>query len=183
MDTTYWISLIVGGVFVLLSLIGGGDSDLDTEIDSDLDADVSSESDIGTGWVDLFSVRTIFLFAAFFGLCGVLLPLAGLGEGARLLASLTLGLVIGIGGNYLIKRVGYAHISSEVTSAELKGRTAKVVIPFDSLDVGKIVLVTKGQRIQFKARSFEAIEDVYAEGEEVIIVRMQGAVAEVLKAQ
>ena len=185
MDSLYWISLIVGGVFVLLSVIGGGDSDLDADMDADLDADpgadMNVESDVGAGWVDLFSVRTVFLFAAFFGLCGVLLPFAGLSEIARLLTSLAVGLTVGIGGNYVIKRVGYDHISSEVTPSDLEGRTAKVIIPFDRSEVGKIVLVTKGQRMQFKACSFEGTDETYAEGEEVVVVRVEGAVAKVLK--
>ena len=189
MDALYWISLIVGGVFVLLSLIGGGDSDLDADfdadldvdLDGDLDADMDLDSDVGAGWVDLFSVRTIFLFAAFFGMCGVLLPFANVNEIVRLFASLAVGLTVGIGGNYVIKRVGYAHISSEVTASDLTGRTAKVIIPFGRSDVGKIVLVTKGQRMQFKARGFEEAEEAFVQGEEVVVVRMEGAVAEVLK--
>ncbi|MXZ17901.1 MAG: hypothetical protein F4069_03825 [Rhodothermaceae bacterium] len=187
MDALYWISLIVGGVFVLLSLIGGGDSDLDADLDADLDVDLDADlnadmdSDVGVAWVDLFSVRTIFLFAAFFGMCGVLLPFANVNEIVRLFASLGVGLTVGIGGNYMIKRIGYAHISSEVTASDLTGRTAKVIIPFGRSDVGKIVLVTKGQRMQFKARGFEEAEEVFVQGEEVVVVRMEGAVAEVLK--
>ncbi len=183
MDALYWISLIVGGVFVVLSMLGGGDTDLDADLDTDVDTDLGADSDAGIGWVDLFSVRTIFLFVAFFGLCGVLQSFTELGEIPRLLISLAVGLTVGIGGNYVIKRVGYTQISSEVTSADLKGRTAKVIIPFDHTEVGKIVLVTKGQRMQFKARSFEATEEVYTEGEEVVVVRTEGAVVEVLKAQ
>ncbi len=178
MDPLYWISFIVGGVFVLLSLIGGGDSDLDADLDADIDAD----TDLGSGWVDLFSVRTIFLFAAFFGMCGVLLPLANINEIVRLFISLGVGLTVGTGGNYLIKRIGYVHISSEVTASDLTGRTAEVIIPFGRSDVGKIVLITKGQRMQFKARGFEGAEEIFDQGEEVIVVRMEGAVAEVLKA-
>ncbi len=183
MDALYWISLIVGGVFVVLSMIGGGDSDLDTDMDSDLDmeTDLDVDSDVGAGWVDLFSVRTIFLFAAFFGMCGVLLPLANVHEIVRLFVSLTVGLTVGTGGSYLIKRIGYAHVSSEVTASDLTGRTAEVIIPFGRSDVGKIVLVAKGQRMQFKARGFEGAEDVFEQGEEVVVVRMEGAVAEVLK--
>ena len=74
MDTLYWATLIVGGVFVLAAIFGGGetDSDVEAEVDVDADADVDMDADGGVGWVDLFSLRTIFLFAAFFGLSGVL---------------------------------------------------------------------------------------------------------------
>ncbi|MDE2771809.1 MAG: hypothetical protein OXI44_11700 [Bacteroidota bacterium] len=179
MDSLYWISLIVGGVFVLLSLLGGGDTDVDA--DTEMDLDTEAEPGAGSGWIDLFSLRTVFLFAAFFGLCGALLPLADVTGIARLVASLGVGLTVGMGGNFIIKRVGYAHISSEVTASDLKGRTGEVIIPFGHSDKGKITLVTKGQRMQLQARGFEGSEDVFAEGEEVVVIRMEGAVAEVVK--
>lgn len=179
MDTLYWISLIVGGVFVLLSLLGGGDTDVDA--DTELDLDTEADPGAGSGWIDLFSLRTVFLFAAFFGLCGTLLPLADVTGITRLVASLGVGLTVGIGGNYIIKRVGYAHISSEVTASDLEGRTGEVIIPFGQSDKGKITLVTKGQRMQFQARGFEGSEDVFAEGEQVVVIRMEGAIAEVVK--
>ena len=179
MDTLYWISLIVGGVFVLLSLLGGGDTDVDA--DTEMDLDTEADPGAGSGWIDLFSLRTVFLFAAFFGLCGALLPLADVTGITRLIASLGVGLTVGVGGNFIIKRVGYAHISSEVTASDLEGRTGEVIIPFGESDKGKITLVTKGQRMQFQARGFEGSEDVFAEGEEVVVIRMEGAVAEVVK--
>lgn len=179
MDSLYWISLIVGGVFVLLSLLGGGDTDVDA--DTEMDLDTEAEPGAGSGWIDLFSLRTVFLFAAFFGLCGALLPLADVTGIARLVASLGVGLTVGMGGNFIIKRVGYAHISSEVTASDLEGRTGEVIIPFGHSDKGKITLVTKGQRMQLQARGFEGSEDVFAEGEEVVVIRMEGAVAEVVK--
>ena len=190
MEMLYWICLVVGGVFVLLSILGFGDSaadadaDVDLDLDADLDADLDVDADIsaGPGFVDLLSLRTVFLFAAFFGLCGVLLPLAGVSEALRLLISLVMGGAIGLGGNYVIKRVGYEHISSEVTASDLRGCAAKVLIPFDATDTGKISLVAKGQRMQLAARAFEEEGGEYAEGEEVLVVRMNGRVAEVVKA-
>ena len=39
MDTVYWVSLIVGGFFVLLSIFGGADSEADVDVDADVDMD------------------------------------------------------------------------------------------------------------------------------------------------
>ena len=181
MDVLYWASLVVGGVAVLASIIGGGDGDGDAEMDLDADADADIGADAGTGWVDLFSLRTVFLFAAFFGLCGVLLPLAGTSELTRAVVSLVTGLGIGIVGNTVIKRVGYEHVSSTVTAEDLRGRTAKVLIPFDHTDRGKVSLVGKGQRIQLVARSYEGAHETFSAGDEVVVVRVDGAVAEVVK--
>ena len=45
MDPVYWISMIVGGFFVLLSIFGGGDSDADADVDFDADADLDFDTD------------------------------------------------------------------------------------------------------------------------------------------
>ena len=205
MDTVYWISLIVGGFFVLLSIFGSGDSEADVDADADFDADVDADFDAdveadfdadaeidGDGdfggavggspdFVDLLSVRALFLFAAFFGLSGVLLSWSGVGEPITALTAALLGTMIGLGGNYVIKRVGYAHVSSTRTARDLKGRTGTVILPFDGTDRGKISLINKGQRLQLTARSFEGTTETFAPGDEVVIVRVDGAVAEVLK--
>ena len=187
MNIIYWVSLIVGGVFVLLSMIGGGEGDLDADGDFDLDADgdfdLESDVDIssGPGFVDILSLRTVFLFAFFFGLSGVALPLSGAGDLTVHLLSLGLGTLVSIAGSYLIKRVGYAHVSSDVTAADLKGTSGSVLIPFGSSDQGKISLVAKGQRMQLTARAFEQEEDTFDVGDEVLVVQMDGRIAQVVR--
>ena len=206
MDTVYWVSLIVGGFFVLLSIFGGADSeadadvdfdadmdidfDVDAEVDFDVDTDIDVDADAdighggasaGPGFIDLFSLRALFLFAAFFGLCGVLLSYTNTSDLATAILSFLTGAVVGLGGNYIIKRIGYAHVSSTVTSIDLKGRTGQVIIPFDHTDQGKITLISKGQRLQLVARAFEEAEETFAPGDEVVVVRVDGRVAEVVK--
>lgn len=200
MDTIYWISLIVGGFFVLLSLIGGGDTDADVDIDADADFDMDFDADadvdfdadhdldfgalghdMSPDFVDLFTIRALFLFAAFFGLTGVLLSLVNAGEPVTGIVAALTGLIVGLGGNYVIKRVGYAQVSSEVTSTDLKGRTGQVLIPFEGAEKGKIALESKGQRLQLIARSFGEVEEAFQPGDEVVVVRVDGTVAEVVK--
>ncbi len=208
MDPVYWISMIVGGFFVLLSIFGGGESDADADVDFDADVDMDFDADAdldfdtdadmdldadadvhvgygdvgaGPGFVDLFTIRALFLFATFFGLTGVLLSWANTGElMTAILAGLT-GAIVGLGGNYIIKSIGYAHISSTVTAVDMKGRTGTVIIPFDSDDQGKISLISKGQRLQLVARAFEEADETFEPGDEVVVVRVDGRVAEVVK--
>lgn len=185
MDTIYLVSLLVGGFFVLLSIFGGdaeAEADFDADFDADLDADFEgSDVGAGPGWVDLFSVRALFLFAAFFGLTGTLLRWTGTEEPTTAILAVLTGLVVGLGGNYAIKRVGYAHVSSDVSLRALKGSTAEVTIPFRSDDVGKISVVSRGHRLRLTARSFESAPDTFAPGDRVVIVRVDGNVAEVVK--
>lgn len=190
MDTLYWICLLVGGFFVVLSLFGGTDSDaeVDADFDHDFDADhdfdhdAGGDLDAGPGLVDLFSIRALFLFAAFFGLTGLMLSWIGSGEPFTALVATLMGLVVGLGGNYLIKRVGYAHVSSDVSATDLQGATAKVLVPFEGERRGKISLVARGHQVQLLARSLDAESvEAFGPGDEVVVVRMVGSVAEVVK--
>ena len=179
MDSVYFISLIVGGFFVLLSIFGGadheGDFDADVDVDADFDLDADHEFGItagldadvgaGVGFVDLLSVRALFLFAAFFGLTGTLLEWNGTAEPFVAVQAVLMGLFAGLGGNYVIKRFAY-----------------KEVLPFEGGDRGTITLNVKGQRLQLPAKSLdlESLE-AFTPGEEVVVIRMDGRVAEVVK--
>lgn len=202
MDAVYLVCLLVGGFFVLLSIFGGGetDADLDADFDADFDADLDADFDAdtgsevngleavsdasmgsGPGLVDLLTIRALFLFAAFFGLTGVLLSLIGTEEPTAAILSVLTGLAVGLGGNYVIQRVGYRTVSSAVQARDLKGTTAEVLVPFEGGDLGKVSLVARGHRLQLRARSFEHAEGTFAPGDTVVVVRMDGSVAEVVK--
>lgn len=199
METVYLISLIVGGFFVLLSIFGGGeaeadtDVDLDADVDVDLDVDVDADLDVhvdagaghghvGTGLVDLLSVRALFLFAAFFGLTGSVLTWLGSEEPLVAVLAVLTGLLIGLGGNYVIKRFAYEHVSSDVSVDDLRGKTGQVLIPFEGGEKGKILLVARGNRLQLTARALDdETREAFERGEEVVVVRMDGRVAEVVK--
>lgn len=178
MDAIYLISLIVGGFFVLLSMLGG-----DSDVEADFDGDIDLEHDLGGhGFVDLLSIRTLFLFAAFFGLTGVLLGFTDAGEAFRATVSILTGLVSGLGGSYLIKTIGYRNVSSAVSLDDLKGQTAKVVIPFSVGDRGKIALVARGNHIMLSARSFDPdTTATFATGDEVVVIGLEGHTAEVVR--
>ncbi|MEM1271588.1 MAG: hypothetical protein AAF752_03375 [Bacteroidota bacterium] len=182
MDSVYLICLLVGGFFVVLSMFGGDtDADVDIDADVDVDADTGTGVGAGAGFVDLFSLRFAFLFALFFGLTGVLLDAFGRGEPVTFLVSLGVGLVLGLSGNYAIKRLGRTTVSSDVQQTDLVGLTARVVVPFSEADKGKIRVDAKGQRLQLVARGLEGSGESYAPGDDVVIVRVDGPVAEVVR--
>ena len=200
MTTIYLLSLIVGGFFVLLSIFGGdadtdmdADVDVDIDFDADLDADfdgdidtdgIASGSDIGAGpgFVDLLTIRTVFLFATFFGLTGSLLTWANTAEPLAMIIAISMGLLVGFGGSYFIKKFAYQHISSDVTTYDMKGLTGKVLIPFTGSERGKISLVVKGSEVRLLAQSLdETSTEVFAPGDEVVVVRTENGVIEVVK--
>ncbi|MEM8485514.1 MAG: hypothetical protein AAF564_08180 [Bacteroidota bacterium] len=197
METVYLVSLLVGGFFVLLSVLGG-DSEADTDFEADMDVDFDAELDVdldvsletdlggdisaGPGFIDLLSIRALFLFAAFFGLTGYGLTWVDTNSVFTLVAAITVGLLAGLGGNYVIKRFGYAEISSDVTLNELKGKTGKVLLPFTAGEKGKISVVVKGHQLRLVARPLDdSSEESFQQGEEIVVVRTKDGVVEVVK--
>ncbi len=197
METVYLVSLLVGGFFVLLSVLGG-DSEADTDFDADLDVDFDGDLDLdadigegdigggdigaGPGFIDLLSIRALFLFAAFFGLTGYGLTWVDTNSIFTLIAAIAVGLIAGLGGNYVIKRFGYAEISSDVTLNELKGKTGKVLLPFNAGEKGKISVVVKGHQLRLVARSLDdSSTESFQQGEEIVVVRTKNGVVEVVK--
>jgi membrane protein implicated in regulation of membrane protease activity len=201
MESVYLISLIVGGFFVLLSIFGGDheadtdhdlsfdtdhDLDFDLDVDTDTDLDIGADQDFGAdagpGFVDLLSIRALFLFAAFFGLTGVTLGAFGTEEPMNALLSTTTGMIIGLGGNWFIKRFAYQQVSSQVSSASLKGRTARVLLPMEGEQNGRIMIEAGGKKMQLTARLFEPdAADAVARGDEVVVLKIKGRIAEVIK--
>lgn len=196
METVYLVSLLVGGFFVLLSVLGGDseadtdfDADTDFEFDGDLDADVDLDVDVsgsdigaGPGFIDLLSIRALFLFAAFFGLTGYGLTWVDSNPAFTLAAAISVGLLAGLGGNYIIKRFGYAEISSDVTPSELKGKTGKVLLPFTAGEKGKISVVVKGHQLRLIAQPLDdSSTESFKQGEEIVVVRTKNGIVEVVK--
>lgn len=191
METVYLVCLLVGGFFVILSLLGGADTDLDADFDADVDldldfdggevdGDVGADTGAGVGFVDLLSIRALFLFMAFFGLTGTIFSWLGSAALTTALYAVAMGLVAGLGGNYVIKKLG-AEVSSSIGTRDLKGRTARVVMPFEPGERGKILLEAKGSQFQMIAQAFEGAEESFQSGDEVVVVRLDGPVAEVIK--
>lgn len=206
MVSLFWVAFLVGGTFVALSLFGGHghgmdaghdlghapalDLDHDTGGDwsHDLAHDASGAASIdsggpvaGFGLADLLSLRFAFLFSAFFGLTGLALTY-GADESPVFTAVVAalVGLVVGLGGQLTLRRMGEARVSSDVTSADLVGRTGRVVVPMAGEARGTVRVVSKGSVMMLPARVVAGAE-AYGPGEEVVIVRMDGRTAEVVR--
>ncbi len=192
MLSLYWIAFLVGGTFVALSLVGGGNGAGGHDVGGhDLAGDAGHGHDSGhgatyadsavPGMADLLSLRFLFLFAAFFGLTGLALHYAtGDSAAYTALVSTLVGLVVGLGGNVVLRRFANEHVSSEVTAADLVGRTGRVVVPMSGASRGQVRVVSKGSVVLLPARVVAGLE-TYAPGDEVVIVRMDGRTAEVVR--
>lgn len=157
--------------------------DLDHTSAGDVDAGhvAADAPSAGFGLSDLLSLRFAFLFSAFFGLTGLALTY-GADEVPAFIAlvAVLVGLVVGLGGQVALRKMAEDRVSSDVTTADLIGRTGRVVVPMAGDGRGQIRVVSKGSVVMLPARVVAGAE-AYGSGDEVVIVRMDGRTAEVVR--
>lgn len=187
MDSLFYVyiaGLLVGGVVVLLSALGGlggADIDVDAGVDADIggDADFAGDADIhGAGGVNVLSflkIRRIFFFAFFFGLTGLLTGL-GMGSVGTLLTALGTGLVCAWLGDWIISRLTTSAASSSLEPEDYIGLEARVTVPIASGGRGKIAGVLKGHNIEFLARASQEGQEL-APGVQVLVLSVEDGVA------
>lgn len=171
MLTAYWFTLGFGGVFLLVTVFFGADSDTDGHDFGSVD---TVDGNITTGDVGhlngthgamgdathppvmdvfffLLSLRFWAFFTAFFGLTGVGGSyLIGGGISTLVMAIIT-GLIAGFSASYLFKYLSRGNVSSDINLKDAVGQRAEVSVPLGPGDPGKVRLVIKGQIIELKA--------------------------------
>ncbi|MFC6617504.1 NfeD family protein [Deinococcus radiophilus] len=169
----YLLALIVGGGLLLLSLLGGHDTDLDMGGGSGLDSADPGHTETGdlASW---FSMRALVAFAAFFGLAGVVGRLLGLEGLAQLLTALVSGLLAGVltAATFRLAR-SRGNVSFE--AATLVGRVGQVIIPIAPGKLGRVSLELGAQTEQLTARSDQTL----GAGQTVIVTAEESGVLEV----
>jgi len=177
----YLICLIAGGIFVLLSMMGGLGADVDMDFDADFDGDLEVGGGGLSAVASFLSFRFFTLFATFFGMTGFLLGKVGYAEPLILIISLILGFTIGLVGNIVIKKFAQKTISSGISDSDFIGKTAKVIVPFSGSERGKIKLQAKGQEALLMANSADSDDTHFEVGEDVVVVELDGSTAKVIK--
>lgn len=166
MSTLYWLSLVVGGGLVLLSIFGDL-LDLDTP-------DVLPDSD---AW-HVLSLRsaTYFLFA--FGATGILLGATG---GGALVTFVLASLVGAAGGAISAAVFRYLRRSESGDMPEdssLVGLAGRIVLPLQSGGTGKVLVNRAGREFELLARAFEPDSSTRVETwTEVVIVEISAGTA------
>lgn len=203
----YIFCMVLGGVFVALSVFGGlfdADADLDVDMDVDMDADFDLDADADAGaHVDFnaehgydgdievsvgrrFNPFVSFKFytfgLAFFGLTGVLFTALNLVESSALVlaVSLATGLGAGLGMAYVLYRLNASAGSQGVTSNDYAGLPAKIMLPVGAGRTGKARMSIKGQIIEMPARA--ADDDVVFDfGEDCYVLGIEDGVVQVVR--
>ena len=196
----YILAAMLGGGLLLFSLLSGahhdaGDVDasgLDTDMSGvdagDVDAGLHGDHDVHLGHdaageliLGLFRPRNLIFFLAAFGFTGALLTVSGTAE------NLTLGLALGMGGGAWLATHGLftwlrrSESSVDALSeAEIEGRAGRIVLPMAPGERGRIVCLIADRECYLTARLSPDVTRRLEAGSEVIVLRIEGGVAEVI---
>ena len=189
MSTLYLACLIFGGIFIVISLAFGSDADAEADVDVDVDSDVgdAEAADVNvTGdtveAVKFLSFRNVIFFLSFFGLTGTLLTWLGTNSLLTFVSALLFGAAAGMLMHQVMRRLATSEVGETLNLERLVGAPAKVAITVNKNQRGKIVLITRGQRIQVLALTAEeAARDEFSVGETVFILHLEDGVAYVVE--
>lgn len=189
----YVFAAIVGIPLLLLFALGGGDvegeigfdADLDVDIGGDVDFDVSgSDAGVGDASAALFKkipISSYTSFLAFFGGVGVVSSLLGVGDITTLILAIVLGIFAAGVNTAAFSILRNTEADSSIADKQLEGKIAVVSVPIEAGKRGRVTLDTGGERLQLTAGAMEAMPDVdFGRGEEVVIVKVDGGIAEVI---
>lgn len=173
MLSLYWFALGFGGIFLVVTVFFGHDSDTDggsTDIDHDI-----TPGDIGQLHGDahghlgdathpplmdifffLLSLRFWAFFTAFFGLTGVGGTYLMGGGIVTLVTAILMGAIAGFSASWLFRALSRGNVSTDINLSDTVGIRAEVTIPISPGDPGKVRFVFKGQLIESKAVCEEA---------------------------
>ncbi len=165
------------------------DADFDADVDKDLDFDktLSASKDLDTQtrryrpWLS-FKFWTFAL--AFFGLTGTIFTLLELWSSQWGVFGLStfMGMMSGLAISYLLHIANQSKGARGYTSQDFRGVEGKVVIPFDSDNMGKIKLVVKGRIMEIEAVAFDAEDErvVFDFQDDCVVLDVEDGVARVV---
>ncbi len=176
----YLAALAFGGTLLAVSLLFGGDAEIDAGVDVDVDADVDADADadiqgnpdadsagvghVGTGlgdladaWLPITSLRFWTFFLTFFGLTGASLAWSGAmtdSFGVAIIA-VAIGYVSGAAIANTVKHLRTQVVDSSVTGADCVGTTATVVLAVSADKPGTVRASIKGRLVELVAETEE----------------------------
>jgi len=178
MLTLYLSCLLVGGVFVGLSVFSGLDQDADFAADGDFDADadaggageahIASLADASHGvdgprrrrkrlWLPFLTFRFWTFGAAFFGLTGAVLGGLELSvEPLTLGLSTGVGMLVGVAASSIVRALRKPVGGSKVTGRDFEGVVGELLLPLKPDGVSKVRVVMSGAARELVAVPAEA---------------------------
>jgi hypothetical protein len=170
-------ALLFGGLLIAASAIGAGDHPVDGFAAHA--ADPHAEGSTHGQLIALFGLRFWSFAAAFFGVTGVLLRLAGV-PGAVGIAAVV-GAAAGLGASLFFRKMTREAVGRVGEAGALVGREGRLLLPVARAQQGKVRLTQPaGGHLDLVAEAGE--DEALAAGAEVIVVEVRGNVAVVARA-
>jgi len=168
-------ALLFGGLLIAASAFGAGDHPVDgfAAHAADPHAEGSTHGQI----IALFGLRFWSFAAAFFGVTGILLRVAGVPGAVGI--SGAVGLAAGLSASVFFRKMTREAVGRVGDVGALVGREGKLLLPVARAQQGKVRLAQPaGGHVDLVAEADEAL----AAGAEVIVVEVRGNVAIVARA-
>jgi hypothetical protein len=197
MYAAYVFSLVLGGGFLLVSVLGdilGGDAsdmafdadvDFDVDIDVDTDLDIHGDMDAHHDWAlasKVLSFRMVVYTLFGFGAVGWLMTMAGLAPaapltiGSAIFGGIASGALVQSVFNYLKRTDSGGH----TTEGSFVGLPAVVTLPLGGNSAGNIAVELDARRLTIRALPHgNATDEMMKTWKNVVIVDMKDGVARV----
>jgi hypothetical protein len=180
----YWVCLILGGGLLIISAIGGGDSDGGVDVDVDADVSVDTDVDMGhahaTSLANWLSVHFAVFFMAMFGLVGVTLThLTAQSTAVTLASALAGGIVVGQGAHQILRRLRRSSGDSTPKPEDYVNKLARVTIDVSGPKGGEVALRV-GRAERFVRAVPRHSDQTFSSGALVGVVGYHDGVAEVV---
>lgn len=181
------------------------DFDMDADVDADFDADMDADADFevdkhidfdktlsagkdietqGKRYRPWLSFKFWTFALAFFGLTGTIFTLLGLWASSWGVFGLStiMGMCTGLAISYLLHVANQSKGARGYTATDFRGIEGKVVIPFDSVAMGKIRLVVKGRIMEIEAVAFDEHDEqvVFDFQDDCVVLDVEDGVARVV---
>jgi membrane protein implicated in regulation of membrane protease activity len=178
--------LLFGGLLIVASFFGAG-HDADVHV-GDLHAGDSGHGDghdqsQASAWLSLLGLRFWSFGAAFFGLTGLILHVAGgpVLAGATPFISAAVGVAAGLGASIAFRTLARDTIGQVRGAGALVGREGRVLLPIARAQRGKVrTEIPGGGHVDLLAESDD--DGLIEAGADVLIVEVRGNVAIVERA-
>ncbi len=176
----YLFSMVLGGGFLLLSVLGGDGGDADLDVGGDVDFDASADTHHDAGASKVFSLRGAVYTLFGFGAVGSLLTWLGVGWSVALAASLAggfaSGLMITSVFSYLDRTDSGAHQGDE----SLVGRMGRITLSLSAGSAGTVMVARGGREVPLRALPHSSGEGDPATWQRIVVVEIDsGGIARV----
>lgn len=203
MLSVYIFSLVLGGSFLLVSVLGDvfdSDIDVDSDFDADLALDTGDVTDAldsvdaadavdgvdagdaahGTAAAKIFSIRGLIYGLFGFGAVGSAVTwLGGTGFVATLASAIVGGLLTGGMVTVLFNWLKSSSASNRHSDSGFVGLQGTITLPVGEGSIGTVVVERGGRRIALRALPWESSEGEAESWREVVVMEMDRGVARV----